>query len=513
MCLQCLDQGLSVRRRIVVCQALDEHAQSRPFRGVQRVNRPRHPPDYTLKSMPRPRGPARAPRRPRPTAEPRSHLRPSRSRRCSPARSPGCSRSPCREPRPTRRQLHLDPTGWTHRQDMVSQLDRPVDLAVDDEVLAPLDIALDDDSPPDPGDALGSLRAASTLSARRRRTADRSIVSKRCLDHFEATSIHPGDPFMRRRRPLLHPRSAPPAPSGTTSAAPTRTPGTRPLGNHPSSAPGRTATGARSRGAGTPGPRTSAPASVLSARLEPLGQPAAQDRLDPAVADGRQPACRRPATGRRRRTPHSRAPSGPPDPATGTPTTPTAAAGPPPATRPRTARPSTPPGAEAVQPRSTSTVPSAASTRCTGYSAAPNSSRCRSAASTSAVVAARNPPPSSTSSANSPRPRPPHAPATFRHHPSERAIAVQARSHLPFGPPERSQPAKPRTGTARLTHTFDDAGVATSSASCSDQLRVRVAFGQLDQLPQDAVHDEAQVTVPASGSATDRMAAGAALHS
>ncbi len=135
---------------------------------------------------------------------------------------------------------------------------------------------------------------------------------------------------MRRRRPLLHPRSAPPAPSGTTSAAPTRTPGTRPLGNHPSSAPGRTATGARSRGAGTPGPRTSAPASVLSARLEPLGQPAAQDRLDRAVADGRQPACRRPATGRRRRTPHSRAPSGPPDPATGTPTTPTAAAGPPP---------------------------------------------------------------------------------------------------------------------------------------------------------------------------------------
>ena len=56
MCLQCLDQGLSVRRRIVVCQALDEHAQSRPFRGVQRVNRPRHPPDYTLKSMPRSRG-------------------------------------------------------------------------------------------------------------------------------------------------------------------------------------------------------------------------------------------------------------------------------------------------------------------------------------------------------------------------------------------------------------------------------------------------------------------------
>ena len=49
----------------------------------------------------RPRGPASAPRRPRTTAEPRSHLRPSRSRRCSPARSPGCSRSPCRERRPS----------------------------------------------------------------------------------------------------------------------------------------------------------------------------------------------------------------------------------------------------------------------------------------------------------------------------------------------------------------------------------------------------------------------------
>ena len=75
-------------------KTLDEHAQSRPFRGVQRVNRPRHPPDYTLKSMPRPRGPARAPRRPRPTAEPRSHLRPSRSRRCSPARSRSATADP-----------------------------------------------------------------------------------------------------------------------------------------------------------------------------------------------------------------------------------------------------------------------------------------------------------------------------------------------------------------------------------------------------------------------------------
>ena len=200
---------------------------------------------------------------------------------------------------------------------------RPVDLAVDDEVLAPLDIALDDDSPPDPGDALGSLRAASTLSARRRRTADRSIVSKRCLDHFEATSIHPGDPFMRRRRPLLHPRSAPPAPSGTTSAAPTRTPGTRPLGNHPSSS-------SRSNRHRCPFSRRGhAGTTNFCSGISPVG---ASRTPRPAGGPGppRQPACRRPATGRRRRTPHSRAPRGPPDPATGTPTTPTAAAGPPP---------------------------------------------------------------------------------------------------------------------------------------------------------------------------------------
>ena len=74
-----------------------------------------------------------------------------------------------------------------------------------------------------------------------------------------------------RHRPRPHPRSAPPAPSDTTSAPPARTPGTRPPDNPPSSAPCRTATGARSRGAGMPGPRASAPASVLSMRLEPSG--------------------------------------------------------------------------------------------------------------------------------------------------------------------------------------------------------------------------------------------------
>ena len=61
-------------------------------------------------------------------------------------------------------------------------------------------------------------------------------------------------------------------------------PGTRPPGNPQSNAPGRTATSVRSRGAGTPEPRASAPASVLSMRLDPLGQPAAPDHLDRAVA-------------------------------------------------------------------------------------------------------------------------------------------------------------------------------------------------------------------------------------
>ena len=46
---------------------------------------------------------------------------------------------------------------------------------------------------------------------------------------------------------------------------------------------------------------------ALSMRLEHFGQPAAQDHLDRAVARRRQPACRRLATGRHRRTPHSRA--------------------------------------------------------------------------------------------------------------------------------------------------------------------------------------------------------------
>ncbi|MCY4633140.1 MAG: hypothetical protein OXG04_01295, partial [Acidobacteria bacterium] len=45
----------------------------------------------------------------------------------------------------------------------------------------------------------------------------------------------------------------------------------------------------RSHAEGTPGPRASAPASALSMRLEHFGQPAAQDHLDRAVADGGNP--------------------------------------------------------------------------------------------------------------------------------------------------------------------------------------------------------------------------------
>jgi len=57
---------------------------------------------------------------------------------------------------------------------MLPQLDRPVDLAVEGEVLAPVDFALNDDTPFHPGDAVGGRRSAGTLPAWRRRTTDRS---------------------------------------------------------------------------------------------------------------------------------------------------------------------------------------------------------------------------------------------------------------------------------------------------------------------------------------------------
>ena len=209
---------------------------------------------------------------------------------------------------------------------------------------------------------------------------------------------------MRRRHPL--PRSAPPAPSGMTSAAPACRPGTRPPGNPASSTPGRIATDGHSHAGGTPGPRASAPASALSMRLEPLGQPATQDHLDRAVGDGGNPravdsppaaAIARRIAARHTNRQSQRRKHGPhplPRPAPGR------------ATRPRTARsPNASRISRSRHPTSTSSRSSEPTCR-TGYSAAPNSSRCRSAASTSAVVAARNPTPSSTSIANSTRPRP-----------------------------------------------------------------------------------------------------------
>ena len=211
---------------------------------------------------------------------------------------------------------------------------------------------------------------------------------------------------MLRRHPL--PRSAPPAPSDTTSAAPIRRP-------WHTSAWQATVERSRSNCHKCPFPRCghagttsfcSGISPVDASRApRPAGGP---EPLRPGRRRLWQPACHRPATGRRRRTPHSRAPHEPPVPATETPTTPTAAAGPGLATyRVQLAHPNAPRISRSRHPTSTSSRSSSAEPTCrTVYSAAPNSSRCRSAASTSAVVAARNPPPSSTSIANSPRPRP-----------------------------------------------------------------------------------------------------------
>jgi len=63
---------------------------------------------------------------------------------------------------------------------MLRQLDRPVDLAVEGEVLAPVDFALNDDAPFHPGDAFGDRRSTGTLPAWRRRTTDRSSFA-RCV--------------------------------------------------------------------------------------------------------------------------------------------------------------------------------------------------------------------------------------------------------------------------------------------------------------------------------------------
>ena len=88
-----------------------------------------------------------------------------------------------------RRQLRLDPAGWTERQDMLRQLDHPVDLTLPSTTRSSPPLTSPSMTTPRPyrGDAPGGVRSAGTLSARRQRTTDRSIVSKLRLDHCEVT--------------------------------------------------------------------------------------------------------------------------------------------------------------------------------------------------------------------------------------------------------------------------------------------------------------------------------------
>ena len=115
--------------------------------------------------------------------------------------------------------------------------------------------------------------------------------------------IRPGcrSPFMRRRA-LPNPRSARPAPSDTTSAAPIRMPGTRPPGNPLSSTPGRTARDGRSRAGDTPG--TASFCSVISP-VDASQAPPPADGPGPARSCRRRIAARhanrRHPSGRRRR--------------------------------------------------------------------------------------------------------------------------------------------------------------------------------------------------------------------
>ena len=156
---------------------------------------------------------------------------------------------------------------------------------------------------------------------------------------------------LTRLPPLPNPHSAPPAPSGTTSTAPA------PHAGHTSAWQSRVERSRSNRHRCPLARRGHAGTSSFCSGISPG---AAARAPPPACGPGpprpcrrrhRQPACRRPATGRRHRTPHTRAPREPPDPATGTPTTPTAAAaGPTPATRSRTARSSTPPEFRSCQP-------------------------------------------------------------------------------------------------------------------------------------------------------------------
>ena len=75
-----------------------------------------------------------------------------------------------------------------------------------------------------------------------------------------------------------------------------------------------------------------------------------------------------------------------------------------------------------------------------------------------------------------------HAPATFRHQPSEQAIAVPG----PLPPcrsarRDRSQPTMPRIGTATFIHTFRLTTPASPHRACRAAVRVR--FGDLPSRP------------------------------
>ena len=166
-------------------------------------------------------------------------------------------------------------------------------------------------------DRRGDARADPVVTWSARRTTDRSLVSRLRLDHCEVTldsSRAVRRPFMRRRHRL--PRSTPPVPSDTTSAAPIRRLGTRPPGNPESSAPGRTATGGHSdaRGhAGTPSSCSGISLVDASRSPRPAGGPGPPR---PGRRRRQQPTCHRPppvaAVARcNGSTPATRAPAGP----------------------------------------------------------------------------------------------------------------------------------------------------------------------------------------------------------
>ena len=207
------------------------------------------------------------------------------------------------------------------------------------------------------------------------------------------------------------------------------------------------------------------------------------------------PACRRPATDRLRRATHTRAPREPPGPATETPTTPTAEAGPALATPPRTTRsptdsPESSPGGDVVtigrvDPlhrvlRRPEQLP--LPQRRVHLGRRRRAER----------------PPSFTSIANSPRPRP-----STR----QRRSGILPSSDRGPGPVppavrlRRNIPSRRRPGPGpRVPHSRLSSSTPLHFQCCSpprrrrhlvrivqrgdQQLRVLVTFGQLDQLPQ-----------------------------